>query len=172
MKKIFLSFTIATMMVSIMSCGNSSRQRTGDMESTAVENVQSNVIENDYLTATLPDGWEKLHVYDRGFSIRIKDNDGDSDKAGLRFEAFDTDFDLEGWVKHMKMDGDITDKIDDVSIGGIIFQQYADKRPSMPYTYFVSYSNKGSYRFELAIFNEESKNDPSVKQLLESIKFK
>ena len=160
------------MMVSIMSCGNSSRQRTGDMESTAVENVQSNVIENDYLTATLLDGWEKLHVYDRGFSIRIKDNDGDSDKAGLRFEAFDTDFDLEGWVKHMKMDGDITDKIDDVSIGGIIFQQYADKRPSMPYTYFVSYSNKGSYRFELAIFNEESKNDPSVKQLLESIKFK
>ena len=70
------------------------------------------------------------------------------------------------------MDGNITDKIDDVSIGGTTFQQYADKRPSMPYIYFVSYSNKGLYRFKLAIFNDEMKNDPSVKQLLESVKFK
>ena len=159
-------------MISLISCGNTSRQSTRDMETTAVKNAPGNIIENDYLTATLPDGWEKTHVYDRGFSACFKEEDGNGDKIGLRFEAFDTDFDLEGWVKHMKMDGDITDKIDDVSIGGIIFQQYADKRPSMPYTYFVSYSNKGSYRFELAIFNEESKNDPSVKQLLESIKFK
>lgn len=160
------------MMVSLMSCGNSGRQNTESMKSTVVDEGSSNFIENDYLTATLPDGWEKTHVYDRGFSVRIKDNDGDSDKAALRFEAFDTDFDLEGWVKHMKMDGDITDKIDDVTIGGIIFQQYADTRPSMPYTYFVSYSNKWQYQFELVIFNEEAKNDPSVKQLLESVKFK
>lgn len=159
-------------MVSLMSCGNSGGKSIESMESTAVENVQSNVIENDYLIATLPDGWEKLHVYDRGFSVRIKDNDGNSDKAGLRFKAYDTDFDLEGWVKDMKMDGNITDKIDDVVIGGITFQQYADKRPSMPYIYFVSYSNKWQYQFELAISNEEAKNDPSVKQLIESIKFK
>ncbi len=170
MKKIFLSFTIATMMVSLISCGNNSRQSTRDMESTAVKNASGNFIENDYLTATLPDGWEIIHVYDNGFSARIKDEDGD--KIGLEFEAFDTDFDLERWVKDMKMDGNITDKIDDVSIGGTTFQQYADKRPSMPYIYFVSYSNKGLYRFKLAIFNDEMKNDPSVKQLLESIKFK
>ena len=160
------------MMVSLISCGNSSSQSTGDKESTAVKNAPGNIIENDYLTATLPDGWEKTHVYDKGFSVCFKEEDGNGDKAGLRFKAYDTDFDLEGWVKHMKMDGDITDKIDDVTIGGIIFQQYADTRPSMPYTYFVSYSNKWQYQFELVIFNEEAKNDPSVKQLLESIKFK
>ena len=153
------------MMVLLISCGNSGGQSTEGMESTAVENAPSNIIENDYLTATLPEEWEKTNVYDKGFTVNTKD-----DKVAIEFEAFDTNFDLQGWVEHRKMDGDITDKIDDVSIGGIIFQQYADKRPSMPYTYFVSYSNKGLYRFE--VFNSESRNEPGVKQLLESVKFK
>ena len=108
------------MMVSLMSCGNSGRQNTESMKSTVVDEGSSNFIENDYLTATLPEGWEETHVYDRGFSACIKNEDGNGDKIGLRFEAFDTNFDLEGWVKDMKMEGNITDKIDDVSIGGIL----------------------------------------------------
>lgn len=142
------------------------------MWTSANENNPGNFIENEYLTATLPDGWKKIHVYDSGFSACLKDEDGDGDKVAIEFEAFDTNFDLKGWVDHMKEDGNITDKIEDVNIGGITFQKYADKRPSMPYIYFVSYSNKRQYRFEIGIYNKDAENEPSVKQLLDSVKFK
>ena len=141
----------------------------GNIESTTVDKAPSNFIENDYLTVTLPAGWKKDNVYDRGFIAIIKDEDGNADKFALTFNALDTDYDLEGWVKREKMDGNI-DKRDDVLIGGITFQQYADKRPSAPYVYFVSCANR--YRFDLFVPKGEYENDPGVWQLFENIKFK
>lgn len=129
MKKIFFSFTIATMMVLLMSCVNSGRQSMGDMETTS-----GNLIENDYLAAILPDEWEELTVYDNGFTACIKDEDGDGDKVAIWFDAYDANYDMKGWVERNKMKGNITDKTSDVTIGGITFQQYA----SQDNLYFVS----------------------------------
>ena len=157
------------MMALFMSCGNSGSN--GSMEGTQNENTQGNLIENEHLTATLPEGREKTSVYDCGFSATLKNEDGDGDKVGIRFEALDAKFDLKGWVDKKTAEGEITNK-EDVTIGGITFQQYADKRPSMPYLYLVSCSNKRQYRFEICIFNEELEIEGSVKQLLESIKFR
>ena len=144
MKKVFFSFAIATMMASLASCGGSSNQNTDSQDSTAVEaevaaedveEEASNLIENEAITATLAERWTASKVGKKSFEFTLYKNP-EKETGILAYLNFDNlnMSNMERW--HSSWDS-CTDKIDQIEIGGITFEIYADNRPNNGKLYIV-----------------------------------
>ena len=166
MKKVFFSFAIATMMASLASCGGSSNQNTDSQDSTAVEEEvaaedveeeASNLIENEAITATLAERWTASKVGKKSFEFTLYKNP-EKETGILAYLNFDNlnMSNMERW--HSSWDS-CTDKIDQIEIGGITFEIYADNRPNNGKLYIETSKNG---------FDEQ----PSIKAMLQSVSFK
>ena len=178
MKKVFFSFAIATMMAALASCGGSSNQNTDSQDSTAVEEEvaaedveeeASNLIENEAITATLAERWTASKVGKKSFEFTLYKNP-EKETGILAYLNFDNlnMSNLERW--HSSWDS-CTDKIDQIEIGGITFEIYADNRPNNGKLYIVADAGeKGLYQFET--FKNGFDEQPSIKAMLQSVSFK
>ena len=177
MKKVFFSFAIAAMMATFMSCNGTGGQSTdGGQDSTAVEaeaeaveEAPSNLIENEVITATLAERWTASKVGKKSFEFTLYKNP-EKETGILAYLNFDNlnMSNIERW--HSSWDS-CTDKIDEIEIGGITFEIYADNRPNNGKLYIVADAgDKGLYQFET--FKNGFDEQPSIKAMLQSVSFK
>ncbi|MBO4674023.1 MAG: hypothetical protein J5616_06715 [Bacteroidaceae bacterium] len=85
MKKVFVSFVIATMMASLMACGGKTEQNQEGQDSTAMETegaeaaeeeAPSTTVESEAFTGVAPAGWEIVHVDEEGFQFKNRNAEG------------------------------------------------------------------------------------------------
>ena len=83
MKKVFISFAIATMMASLMACNGKTEQNAEGQDSTAVETeaeaaeeAPSNLVEAAAFSGVVPEGWNIERQDDGGFQFKNRNAEG------------------------------------------------------------------------------------------------
>jgi len=170
MKKVFLSFAIATVMASFVACGGKTEQNAEGQDSTAVEAeaADPNRQELDHFSVVVPEGWFNQAISD--FFIRLKPEPAYTYKSERLYvesvymkEKTAASF-IENIVEHNE-----TEEIGTKKIDGVDFAVYSIKNDRDTLVQLIGERDGHLYSFKT---NDLSYGNADIQKILESIKLK
>lgn len=171
MKKVLFSFAIATMMASLISCGNKTGQNTDGQDSLATE-VEADDANREQLTTlsvVVPEGWTNQSIDDSEFFIRLEPEPSytyDSERSFLSMDFF-AEYSAETYLESVS--GWDIKEIEKKTIDGVEFTAYNFTNEKDTLVRILGDKFGDLYLFET---NEKSYGNADVQAMLKSIKLK